>query len=84
MVSRREQQFWLFAFSLGGILATGTLFGMGADNWWNLATDYGYAGRYGIALYFVLPVVVGIFDMAALVVIFDASITVVQRFRGRI
>ena len=79
---------WAFFFGLAGILATGTILGMGGDNYWallNVNPPFGEAPvtARGDFLGVAAGAVAVFLDLIAFVVILDGAITVVQRARGR-
>jgi hypothetical protein len=91
MVSDRDRRFWLFLFGLVGILGSGVLIGMGADNWWAMATLSSsplgqlppHSSR-GIGVFFVVPALLMLCDLVAVSMTFVAGVIVVQRWRGRL
>jgi len=84
MFTRRESQFAAFVMGLAGIILTGTMIGMGGAYWRLAATGLmglRYPATFGLTL--VIGIVV-LLDLVAFVVILDATVTVIQRLRGRI
>ena len=86
MSTTQEQQAGFFWIGLIGIVATGTILGIGGDNYWALANfgnlDPTVPSVRGYALMGVAAVMVGLFDLVAFGVIFAGAVIVVQRLRG--
>jgi hypothetical protein len=73
--------FWL---GLAGIVATGLIVGMGADNYWALGQigSFGQNSSRGRVLMFTAGVLVAGLDLNALGLMFAAVVMYIQRGRG--
>ena len=77
----------LFLMALMGIIGTGVLVAIGADNYWLLVNQpFGpraYVSPRTVAFFGVTFVAVGLFDLIAVGMMFAGGVIVVQRLRGR-
>ncbi len=72
--------FWVGLF---GIVATGTMLGMGGANYWGVGhIDPPFVPQRATALLGVLVFLVGLCDLVALGVIFAGAVILVTRLRG--
>jgi hypothetical protein len=73
--------FWVGLF---GIVATGTIVGVGGDNYWAVAHAFDSPSTIsrGAGLLGAFAFVVGLCDLVALGVMFAGTVILVQRIRG--
>jgi hypothetical protein len=86
MLNIREQPALLFWIGLVGIVVTGSIVGMGADNYWGLANignlDPTVPAVRGLLLMAALAGLTGLCDLVAIGVVFAGGVILVQRLRG--